>query len=247
MSGPNTSHAILTQRHAPRDDADFCPTPPWGTRAFLEIILGGRAALKRQSVWEPACGQGHMARPLAEYFRTVYASDKYRYGWGDIVDFLDPAARFAKFAFDWIVSNPPFAGREIEFILRALKLARNVAMLVRVQVLEGVDRFARLFWQTPPNMVVTYAERLPIVTGRVDPNGNKPMMFAWLVWTGRRRTEGEPYAGHIIPPCHRSFERPGDYDLPEDPAARREFLDFLANAHQREAERIRKVLKETLN
>ena len=212
MSGPNNSHAILSQRHAPRDDADFCPTPPWGTRAFLEIILGGRGALHRQSVWEPACGEGHMARVLQEFFRSVYASDKYEYGYGGIDDFLDPNAQFPRFAFDWIITNPPFGGRELPFILRALQLAQNVAMLVRVQVLEGVQRFLRLFYGRPPNIVATYSERLPIVTGRVDPNGNKPMMYAWLVWTGMRLPPGAPYAGHIIPPCRRAFERPGDYE-----------------------------------
>lgn len=215
MNGWNTSHAILSQRHAPRDDADFCPTPAWGTRAFLEIILGGRAALEGQSVWEPACGQGHMARVLGEFFGTVYASDKYEYGYGDRIDFLDPDAKFPRHAFDWIITNPPFSGRELPFILRALQLARNVAMLVRVQLLEGVERFIDLFHRRTPNIVATYSERVQIVTGVVDPNGNKPMMYAWLVWTARRLAPGAPYAGHIIPPCRRAFERPGDYDLPE--------------------------------
>lgn len=215
MSGPNRSHAILAQRHAAHGDPDFCPTPPWGTRAFCEIILGGRAALERFSVWEPACGQGHMARVLAEFFRHVHASDKYEHGYGFTGDFLDPAARFRRHVFDWIVTNPPFSGRALEFILRALTLARNVAMLVRIQVLEGVERFTRLFYGQPPNIVATYAERLPIVSGVVDPKANKPMMFAWLVWTERRRPPGAPYAGHIIPPCRRAFERAGDYELPE--------------------------------
>lgn len=36
-------------------------------------------------------------------------------------------------------------------------------------------------------------------------------------------------------------------ELPEDPAARREFLDFLATCFEREAKAIRKRLKGTLN
>ena len=44
--------------------------------------------LASMSVWEPACGRGHMARPLADYFGTVYVSDIHPYGYGEVCDFL---------------------------------------------------------------------------------------------------------------------------------------------------------------
>jgi hypothetical protein len=44
------------------------------------------------SVWEPACGEGHMAKVLKEYFGRLDASDIYPYGYGEVLDFLIPQA-----------------------------------------------------------------------------------------------------------------------------------------------------------
>jgi hypothetical protein len=71
----NTSHAVMAQRGEPRDSLDDFPTPPWATRALCEKLIGAGHDLTGMSEWEPARGQGYMARPLAEYFGTVYASD----------------------------------------------------------------------------------------------------------------------------------------------------------------------------
>jgi hypothetical protein len=74
----NRSPAVMAQRIEAPDSLDFFPTPPFATRALLEHIVIGRLwhreALKSQSCWEPACGLGHMSRPLAEYFGSVRSS-----------------------------------------------------------------------------------------------------------------------------------------------------------------------------
>ena len=72
MSGQNTSSAVMAQRVEPPDSLDYFPTPPWATRALIEHVivpdLCPAGDVYTASVWEPACGEGHMARPLAEYF-----------------------------------------------------------------------------------------------------------------------------------------------------------------------------------
>ena len=71
----NRSHAVMAQRTEPPDSADNFPTPPWATRALLEHVIGDRGPFNgNRRAFEPACGAGHMARPLAEYFGEVHAS-----------------------------------------------------------------------------------------------------------------------------------------------------------------------------
>jgi hypothetical protein len=93
--GPvNGARAIMASREEPDDSRDFFPTPPWASRALIERVfpvLNIRLAdLSRLAAWEPACGEGHMAEVLAEYFARVIATDLFDYGYGEApVDFLD--------------------------------------------------------------------------------------------------------------------------------------------------------------
>ena len=73
------------------DSPDDFPTPPWATRALIEHVLENKGALAKMTCLEPACGAGHMAKVLKEYFRDVRCSDAYHYGYGLVRNFLaDP-------------------------------------------------------------------------------------------------------------------------------------------------------------
>jgi hypothetical protein len=208
----NTSSAVMQQRHEAPDSLDDFPTPCWATRALLSHIIGpeigGVELLKAQTCWEPACNRGFMARPLAEYFKAVRATDIFPYGWAgqeEVRDFLWPGAGVAT---DWVISNPPFRLAE-QFIGRGLGLARvGVAMIVRTSFLEGVGRHAGLYSDNPPTIVAQYAERVPMVKGRCDPTASTATSYCWVIWlvgqTGTKFT--------WLPPCRRQLERDGDYD-----------------------------------
>jgi hypothetical protein len=205
MTG-NTSHAVRAQRAEPHDSLDFFPTPPWATRAVVEIVRAMSGPLDERTCWEPACGQGHMARPLAETFGDVFASDVHPYGYGAIVDFLLP---FYGRRFDWIITNPPFRLGE-EFILTGLDRAHDgVAVLVRTAFLESVGRYERLFKVRPPTAVAQFVERVPMVKGRVDEEASTATSYAWLIWSKGPAAPGTKFLW--IPPCRSRLERPGDY------------------------------------
>src|SRR5229473_1576837 len=85
----NTSHAVMAQRTEPKDSPDDFPTPPWATRGLVEHVLSDKDGLKALSCLEPACGAGHMAKVLKEYFGEVKSADAYDYGYGKVQDFLD--------------------------------------------------------------------------------------------------------------------------------------------------------------
>ena len=84
----NTSYAVMAQRIEAQDNLDDFPTPPWATRALIEHVLGGKKRVKSQVCLEPACGSGHMAKVLSEYFGKVKAADIHPYGYGGVHDFL---------------------------------------------------------------------------------------------------------------------------------------------------------------
>ena len=87
---PNGARAIMSSRVHSAKSLDFSPTPPWATRALMMCVLPTLGVSDFNSVWEPACGEGHMAEVLREYFAEVSATDIFDYGYGDAVhDFLD--------------------------------------------------------------------------------------------------------------------------------------------------------------
>jgi ParB-like chromosome segregation protein Spo0J len=88
----NGARAIMGSRKQPDDDLDYSPTPPSATRALIECVFPTMNISHESltSVHEPACGEGHMAEVLREFFPVVIATDIHDYGYGDAVqDFLD--------------------------------------------------------------------------------------------------------------------------------------------------------------
>jgi hypothetical protein len=82
------SYAVTAKRIEPKDGPDDFPTPPWATRALVEHVIGDKPALASMSCLEPACGAGHLAKVLKEYFGEVRCADAFHYGYGPVRDFL---------------------------------------------------------------------------------------------------------------------------------------------------------------
>lgn len=208
----NTSHAVMAQRHEPADSLDNFPTPPWATRALMDGVLIGLAGADLVTCLEPACGQGHMAETLLEYFLEVNAFDIHPYGYGDVSDFLKAPIKSG--AFDWVITNPPFRLAE-QFIEKSLDIAADgVAMLVRTSFFEGVGRYERIFSRRPPSYVAQFSERVPMVKGRLDRTASTATAYAWAIWMqedknilrSKRMTEF-----CWISPCRKRLEREADY------------------------------------
>jgi hypothetical protein len=201
----NTSHAVMAQRTEGKQSLDDFPTPLWATRALIEHVVGKDAVVDLTCL-EPACGRGHMAVALGEYFSEVKAHDIFDYGFGSVAD--SQKTKHADNSFDWVISNPPFRLAE-DFITRSLSIARvGVAMLVRTVFIESVGRYDRLFRPIPPARVAQFTERVPMVKGRVDKKASTATGYAWIVW------EKSTQLGTSlvwIPPSRKSLERDGDY------------------------------------
>lgn len=214
----NRSHAVMSQRVEAHDSLDYFPTPPWATRALCEWLINVGATLETFTAWDPACGECDMARPLAEYFKWVEASDIKDYSMhrgreqNRVSDFLiewEHPPHHVKFPRDWIVTNPPFRLGE-QFAKTALKVATaGVALLVRTAFLESAERFRSLYSETPPTDLLQFVERVPMFKGRLDRQGSTATAYCWLVWRKDAAPSGTRF--HWIAPCRKRLERDTDY------------------------------------
>jgi hypothetical protein len=212
----------MQQRKSAPDALDYFPTPPFATRALTEFLALQLGDLGDQTCWEPAAGEMHMARPLAESFGHVRVSDVFPYDENaELFDFTQARwSRSLAGAADWVITNPPFRLAH-DFIQTAGHVARiGFAMLVRTSFLEGGDRHAQLFSQFPPDFVLQFCERVVMLEGRlikagaVDPTtpdkrkASTATSYCWLVWIKGR---GGDTRLRWIAPCRDRLERPGDY------------------------------------
>jgi len=93
-----------------RMPGDFYATPEWVTKALIRSEVG--AHLAQHLVWEPAAGNGDMARVLQRYCREVTSTDIELYTWP-----LDGRVDFTEFGpaddppngCTAIITNPPYS------------------------------------------------------------------------------------------------------------------------------------------
>lgn len=165
--------------HPNRAAYEFYPTPPEATRALLAVERF------EGSIWEPACGQGHIAKVLTEHHHDVVATDLIDYGFGQPGrDFLverDPLALN-------IITNPPYGrGLADAFCLHALQLTAKtggkVAMLVAVQSLCHPTR-TPFFEKHPPAIIyaVDDCTCYPYGDPRKATRSILQQRYCWLVW-----------------------------------------------------------------
>ena len=203
----NMSDAVIQQRGKKADEGlDDFPTPPWATRALCEHIIrpGG-------SVLEPAAGRGYMSEALARYFEAVTSADIADYGYylDRIESFCD--STYPDQSFDWVITNPPFGKLAEQFIRQGCRVARHgVAMLTRLNFIDTVGRYERLFSVNPPDIVAQFSERVPMVEGRVDAKASTATAYAWLVWQAPFEIAGATRL-MWIKPCRRELETTDDY------------------------------------
>lgn len=177
--------AMGVARHIPRRlPNEYYPTPPEATRALLSVeAFAG-------SIWEPACGEGAIAKELAAAGNTVVATDLVDYGFGiSGVDFLKEARPRARH----IVTNPPYgSGLADAFIEQALRFAHTtrgtVAMLLNLSSLSHRRRTS--WWkEKPPARLYAIDD---IVCWPDHLYGPAPEYFTrhryvWAVWTPDHR------------------------------------------------------------
>lgn len=162
--------AAIAGGNGTRRENDFYPTQPEATRALLKAeaqYLG-----KYPRVWEPACGDGAIAKLLPG---EVVATDLIDRGYGTQADFL----KSEKLA-DAIVTNPPFK-LAAEFIEHAWMMdVGYLALLLKAQYWHAKARI-NLWNLWPPTIEYRLTWRLDFTGG-----GAPTMDCTWFVWCRER-------------------------------------------------------------
>ena len=150
-----------------REENDFYPTPDNATLELLKRIdLSGQ-------VWECACGDGAISKLLPSNTISTDLIDR-AYGESGI-DFLQEHREV-----DWIITNPPYS-LATEFAQHSLECSKNVALLCKIQFLEGVKRY-KFFKENPPKKVYVFSSRLKIYKNGIKTNNSTMLCFAWFIW-----------------------------------------------------------------
>jgi hypothetical protein len=159
---------------------EFYPTPPEATRALLAVEeFDG-------PIWEPACGDGGIAKVLSDHGHAVISTDLHAYGYGETgIDFLRERTPRAKH----IVTNPPYGfGLADRFVTKALALTAEtggkVAMFLNLSSLCHRQR-TEAWRRTPPARIYAVDD---IVCWPERQYGPAPRYFTkhrycWAVWT----------------------------------------------------------------
>lgn len=176
-----TARAFLAghQLSSSRAAYEFYPTPPEATRALLS------AESFDGSIWEPACGKGHISNVLLDAGHVVTSTDLVTYGFGESgVDFLAQQKPRGKH----IITNPPYGrGLADAFCKHALRMTSEtggkVAMLVAVQSLCHPIRHP-FFTAHRPSAVYALDEChcWPYGDASLATRSLKQQRYCWLVW-----------------------------------------------------------------
>lgn len=163
-----------------REENDYYATDPKTIDALFSVERFS------QTIWEPACGEGHLSKKIEEYNKSVLSTDLIQrggYGTGG-VDFLQTTEV-------WngdIITNPPykyaqeFVEHAIERIAHSEVAHLKVAMFLKLTFLEGQKR-RKLFEKYPPKVVYVFSQRQKCaINGDFENTGSSAACYAWFVW-----------------------------------------------------------------
>ena len=158
-----------------REQHDFYATDPTAIDDLLKYETFNK------NIWECACGQGHLAERLKQQGFNVKCTDLIDrdYGTGG-VDFLKNTEKF----YGDVITNPPYKYTS-EFILKALESVPDgakVAMFLKLQTLEGANRYREIYSKFPPQKVYVYSKRKKCFMNGIDDGKSSAICYAWFVW-----------------------------------------------------------------
>ncbi len=161
-----------------RHKDDYYATEPKAVELLLEVEDFN------PTIWECACGEGHMAEVLKKHGYKVISSDLIDRGYGiGGVDFL----KCKDIVGADIVTNPPYKIAK-EFVQHALDIVDNghkVAMFLKLTFLESKKR-RELFDKYPPKVIYVSSSRLQCAKNGDFETYKKgtgtAIAYAWYVW-----------------------------------------------------------------
>lgn len=153
------------------------------TNPIAVTLLHNNGYLDKDTIyWECACGKCDLSNELIRLGYKVVSSDLFDYGVESNVrvgvDFLTCKGYFK----GDIITNPPFK-QLTEFILKGLELTnRKLFIFSRLQTLESVNRYEKIFKDNPPVLVLPFVKRVPCYKNGDVSRGSSVTPYAWYIW-----------------------------------------------------------------
>lgn len=161
-----------------RHKDDYYATDP----KAVELLLENETF--NHSIWECACGEGHIAKVLESNGYHVISTDLIDRGYGTGgIDFLTQTENWGGNCSD-IVTNPPYK-LALEFAQHALEIVEEgnkVAMFLKLTFLEGQKR-KQFFLKYPPKRIYVFSKRITCaMNGEFENYPSSAIAYAWFVW-----------------------------------------------------------------
>ena len=160
-----------------RKEHDFYATYPEAIDRLFEVEKFP------DTIWEPACGMGHLSKRMIELGKKVHSTDLINRGYGTGgVDFLKATEN----PYGAVITNPPYKVA-LEFIEKALDISgegTKIAMFLKLTFLEGKRR-KPFFRDNPPRKIHVFSSRASVAKDgdfTAIPNNGNAIAYAWFVW-----------------------------------------------------------------
>lgn len=170
-----------------RPDHDWYPTPPEATQALLKVESF------EGSMLEPACGDGAISTLLLAAAHQVVSTDLVYRGFGETTSY-DYTSEVYPYTADNVITNPPFTLAEQFIRLSLARTTKKVAVLCKLQFLEGAKR-KLMFESTPFKKVWVFSKRLTLTRNGEKMDNGGMIAFGWYVWD--HAYKGEPTVGWL--------------------------------------------------
>ena len=159
-----------------RDELDFYATDP----KAVEKLLQKENITSSSYILENSAGNGHITKVLRDEGFKVFTIDiiKRDFKLNKVCDYLKMNELFN---FDYAIYNPPFK-LITEFILHTFKFTNIQYVFGRIQLLETINRYEKLFKNNYLEKVMVFSERITTAKGGDDSlfGKNNSMCFAWF-------------------------------------------------------------------
>lgn len=184
-----------------REALDYYATPPQEVTNILKTM--GLEITEQDYVLDPACGGGHMMKGIIDYFpkiqlvgtdikdrttqliKDLKENTNSTYYYGKEYDFLSDEYPIKEC--DYIIMNPPFS-IIIPFVQHSLDIAKKgVLMFGRLQFLESVARYEKIFIDNPPTDIWVYVDRVACYkNGDFSTKPSSVQAYAWFYWDKKK-------------------------------------------------------------
>ena len=160
-----------------REAGDYYATEPKAVRLLFELEYFP----KDTTIWECACGEGHLSKEMKRNGYNVYSSDYFDRGYGEICDFVG-MQNTAPTEYN-IITNPPYrlANEFINRGMQILKKGNKLALFLPIRYLEGKER-KEIYRQYPPKSVYVSSGRLNCAINGDFSKARSAISYAWYVW-----------------------------------------------------------------